>query len=132
MTKVILKNKEGQIAIMSVVEGDVEEAVKNFQESHPEYVDYYVQDEIELPESRQFRDAWTLKNNKIVVDNDKAMEIHKGRIRIERNKKLEELDKEQLINYNDPDKLKIIADKKQVLRDLPATINNLDWPTELT
>ena len=127
---VILKTKTGEIAIMELVSGDVEDAVKKFQDSHPEFISYFV-GEYELPNDRRFRDAWTMQNNKIVVDNNKAMQIHLGRIREVRNKKLEELDKEQLRHLAVPGMIIEIERKKQLLRDLPDKINDLEWPDGL-
>ena len=130
LDRIILKSKDGKIAIMSLVDGDVEDAVKKFQDSHPEYTEYYIND-TELPKSRQFRDAWTLKNNKVVIDEAKASSIHLSRIRHARNQELDRLDKEQIRHLANPDKLKELDEKKQVLRDLPDKINTLEWPKEL-
>lgn len=131
--KIILKSKEGNIAIMTLVgDSDKEEAIKKFKESHPDlYTDYYEYDG-ELPTNRDFRDAWTFKNNKVVVDDKKALQIHMDRIRQSRDSKLEELDKEQLRYFSDSNKIKEIESKKQILRDLPNKWNSLEWPQELS
>lgn len=132
MTQIILKNKEGNIAIMSLISGDIEDAVKKFQDCHPEYTSYVVNDDIKLPESRLFRDAWRLSGNKkIVVDEIAAKEIHISRIRDVRNQRLADLDREQLKNLAVPGMIVEIDKKKQVLRDLPSKINGLEWPEEL-
>lgn len=126
---IILKSKTGEIAVMTVV-NDKDSAIKNFQLQHPEFVDYYEGD-FEQPADRTFRDAWTLRNNKIVVDENKAMKIHMERVREARNKKLDELDKKQLRHLTEPGMAMEIEQKKQLLRDLPASVTTLDWPDGL-
>lgn len=118
---------------MTLVEGaDVDETVRKFKESHPDenYGDW-TEFKGKLPSSREFRDAWTCKGEKIVVDQAKAQDIHLGRIRHVRNIELDKLDKEQLRHLAEPDKLKELDEKKQVLRDLPEHIKGLEWPDVL-
>ncbi len=124
---ILLKSKDGSVAVMNLVDGaDKLESIRKFQELHPEYVDYYEGD-LELPKSRDFRDAWVLKDNKILIDDKKALKIHLERVRLVRNRKLEELDKEQMIKGLTKD----IKARKQSLRDLPATVDTLEWPEGL-
>jgi hypothetical protein len=70
---IILKRQDGHISIMTLVEGsDKEEAVRKFKEQHEGYVEHFeVSDDIELP-SREFRDAWEFKDNKIVINQEKV------------------------------------------------------------
>ena len=132
--KIILKAKDGSIAVMTLVEGaDKKEAIRKFKEMHVEDM-YEEHGEVEadkLPKSREFRDAWTVNRSRIAVDSAKALAIHKERTRHARNAALEDLDGEQLRHLSDVDGLKEIEDRKQVLRDLPSKIKNLDWPDEL-
>ena len=131
MKQIILKSKKGNIAIMNVIdEVGIQEAIKKFQDCHPEFIDYFL-DNIELPASRLFRDAWTLKNGKVVVDEKKAKEILLARVRRTRNLELEKLDTEQLKHLGTPGMIIEIDQKKQVLRDLPNKIEGLEWPKEL-
>lgn len=134
MSKIIFKGQDNSIAIMSLAPGaEQEDAIKKFQDSHPKgFYDEYYKIDLELPLDREFRDAWTLKDNKIVVDNKKAMSIHLERIRAARNAALENLDKEQLRWMHAEDMQKLINDRKQELRDLPAKIKSLDWPEGLS
>ncbi len=128
---IILKGRDGSVSIMTLVEGaDKEEAIRKFKEAHAEgmYTDAFEMEEIEMPPSREFRDAWTLQGGKIVIDNTKAKSIHLGRIRHARNLALEALDKEQLKCMSNNVKLKEIDEKKQILRDLPKNVKNLEWP----
>lgn len=130
---IIHKGKDGSIAIMILAPGaDKVEAIEKFKNAHPDgfYTEHY-EGEFKLPEDRLFRDAWTLKNNKVVIHEQKAKDIHLKRIREVRNKELDKLDKEHLKNLTVPGMIVEIDSKKQVLRDLPAKINSLDWPDEL-
>lgn len=71
----------------------------------------------DLPQDREFRDAWTIEGK---IDLAKAKEIWKRKIRIARNKKLEELDVKWAKAFERGD-VKIAASyatEKQVLRDL--------------
>ena len=129
--KILLKGKDGSVAIMTLVDGaDKEEAVRKFKEAHPKdfYSDYFEYKE-ELPKNREFRDAWVCdKKNNIVIDNKRAKDIHLTRVRHVRNQHLERLDKEQLRYISDSDKVAQLEEQKQLLRDLPANISGLEWP----
>lgn len=130
--RILLKGKDGSVAIMTLVDGaDKEDAIKKFKDSHPEgfYIDHF-EFEGELP-SREFRDAWVHNGKEIIINPAKAATVHLQRVRNARNIKLEELDKEQLRHIASPDKLRELEDKKQGLRDLPAKIKTLEWPEEL-
>ena len=88
----------------------------------------------DLPNDRTFREAWEYNNNSVNINMPKARNIHLNNLRIERDKKLVELDIETL-KGND------IQAEKQILRDLPANIDLLAantpeelkaiWPAEL-
>ncbi|MHA2403599.1 MAG: hypothetical protein ACXADH_11460, partial [Candidatus Kariarchaeaceae archaeon] len=71
-----------------------------------------------IPTDRTFRNVWTDNNPNDAVDVDmpKARGLWMAYIRELRDKKLQELDIEQL-KGND------VAAEKQVLRDLPANVN---------
>jgi hypothetical protein len=128
--KLIIKRADGTIAIMYLnKDADRDDAFNKFKESHPEenFVDFF-EYQGELPSSREFRNAWAHKGNSVFVDSVKAKQIHIDRIRHIRNQELDKLDKEHLQYLNDSAKLKELEDKKQILRDLPANINSLDWP----
>lgn len=126
--KIILKNEtDNGIAIMTLTEGaDKNEAIKKFLAACPGYVEVGdVEDTYDFP-NRQFRDAWKLQNNKIVVDKAAAKEIHLNRLRIVRNEKLEELDKEAIRKITDPEALADINRRKQILRDIPQNYTAFD------
>lgn len=100
---------------------------------------YKIIENSDLP-SREYRDAW--KNNGQSIDHDmvKARDIHKNKMRQARENKLKSLD----IEYQKADELgetqkkKIVADKKQALRDVTShpginSANNIEelklvWP----
>lgn len=65
----------------------------------------------DLPENREFRDAWIQRDSKIIEDFSRAKEIYLTNLRRDRNKALEVLDIETL-RGND------VQDQKQVLRDI--------------
>ena len=73
--------------------------------------------------------AWELdyKNNCIKINSDEVKAMHMDVVRSERNKKLEDLDKEQLIamGKNDQNALQIIEEKKTQLRDLPPKVDSI-------
>ncbi len=131
---IVFKGKDGTVAFMILAPGaDKAEAVRKFEEAHPEgqYIENF-EFNGKLPASREFRDAWTLKGNAIVVDDVKAAAIHLERVRQARNIELERLDKEQLRYLSDKWKTQEIDEKKQALRDLPVNIHGLDWPELLS
>lgn len=128
--QVLLKGKDGSVAIMTLVEGaDIEDAVSKFKDSHPQgfYIDYF-KFEGKLPKTREFRDAWAHNGKQVVIDSAKASSIHLRRVRKIRDAALEQLDKQHLRYMSSPDKIKEIEDKKQELRDLPVNVKGLEWP----
>lgn len=76
-----------------------------------------------IPKDRYFRNAWDIQQDKVVEDRKKCEDIHMDKIRAVRNKKLEELDQEVIKNIANLKELKKIEAKKQVLRDIPQTLD---------
>lgn len=131
---IIFKGVDGSVAIMTLADGaNKEEAIKKFRDSHPnEYLEHFEIHSGKFPSSREFRDAWTVDNKQnIVVDKAKAMDIHMSRIRNSRDAQLELLDKEHLRYLGNAEKLAVIEEQKQVLRDLPSKVKGLEWPDYL-
>lgn len=132
---IIYERADGHVAIATLTEGaNVEDIVRKFRDCHPEYTRYTVHNEIDVPKSRQFRDAWIKKDGQIIVDVPKAMCLHMKNVRIARDKKLKELDIETMKAINNPSLLQEIEDKKQKLRDIPQTFKLAaldDWPENL-
>lgn len=96
-----------------------------------------------LPPDRTFRGAWRSDATGVSIDMPVARTIHMDRIREARNKVLASKDREYMIadeRGNNTDK-QTIAAAKQVLRDIPATVDlsvattpeQLDalWPVEV-
>lgn len=80
-----------------------------------------VDDNIELGD-RRVRNAWIYEDGKIKTCPNKKLAI----IREVRNRQLEQLDKVELAESFKPNgKIEEVRAKKQVLRDLPANVNNL-------
>lgn len=135
MKQIILKGKEGNVAIMSLVDGaDVEEAVRKFRDVFPEgdWPEYMEGEEFLTPLSREFRDAWKLSaKNEIVVCANRAKDIHLGRIREARDAQLEKLDRAAMRHIASPEELKRIEEEKQALRDIPQKLAGLEWPKGL-
>lgn len=81
--------------------------------------EYKIIDDSELPDE-YFRNAWTYD---LTIDLDKAKEIQKDRIRVDREKVFTELDYqfmkalEESVDYSD------ITKQKQELRDLPQKVD---------
>lgn len=69
-----------------------------------------------LPGSRTFRDCWRASGRACAVDLPTARQVRLNQLRAIRDSKLAELDIEQLRGRN-------VAAEKQVLRDLPATLD---------
>ncbi len=95
------------------------------------------------PGDRGFRDAWKRGVAGVDVDMPKARVIHMDRIRVARDKQLNELDKQTLkaVGQGDAAEQARIEAEKQRLRDLPQTFDLTNastpealaalWPTDL-
>lgn len=88
-----------------------------------------------IPEDRTFRQAWTFDGKSIVTDMDKAREIKRDILRVERAPLLDALDVEyqKADEADDKDKKAAIAAKRQALRDVTkdAAIDAANTPEEL-
>jgi len=130
MRKIIYTQKNGIVAIVfpvpkeriEVVLGpmtDEEYATHVWERSVPADAinpRYVTDEEVDAAFSDEtFRDAW-IDDNGIKVDMAKARGIHMDRIRHARNEKLKELDIETMKGSD-------VQSQKQVLRDLPQTLN---------
>jgi hypothetical protein len=113
--------------------------------------DYWIVDETDLPggaisvenDHNYFFDAWEWKDEKVQPNMPKARVIHMDRIRSKRDAALAALDVPfmRAVEAGDTDEQERIAAEKQVLRDIPQTLD-LDgcatpealgaaWPEEL-
>lgn len=100
----------------------------NKENINNEYI--LIGEDIELP-SREFRDAWTINSSKIDIDFNKAKEITKNRIRIEREKELKKLDVEYMRALEMNVDTASIINRKQKLRDITKRIDECTTLDEL-
>lgn len=91
----------------------------------PYGVPYKIVNLSDMPPDRTYRGAWEEKNRKITVNMNKARTIHMNHLRNLRKPILEKLDKEAMRAMEDKDDVKLeeIKAKKQVLRDIPQTLD---------
>ena len=114
------KNPEGGVNVTIIPEGQKDKFIGDTKH----YIE--ITAPIEVDPTNNYRDAWIWADNNIALDISLAREISKSRIRDLRNRHLLRLDEEQLIaiGKQDNDKIKEIEKEKQLLRDIPETI---DW-----
>jgi hypothetical protein len=87
-------------------------------------------DDADIPASREFRDAWVdvTAEPKIDICCKKARDIQLTKLRSDRNKKLEKLDKDFLLALEKDDAANIaeVKQKKQALRDLTEPLKAME------
>ena len=74
--------------------------------------------EADIPKSREFRNAWILKDKKVDFDLNKAKDIQLERIRSKREEKLKELDykiNEAILLDNSESKTKLAKERQELL-----------------
>lgn len=89
----------------------------------PQGISHQIIDTTNVLSDRTFRNAWKAGTEKIEVDMPKARLIHMESIRKERNKELEASDKELAKELETGPASKNLKDRRQALRDLPATFD---------
>ena len=131
MSQVIIVEdpSNGLIAVIRPVTATVQEAIRdNIQPGSR----YKVVDEVDVPSDREFRDAWAWDAvNPVGFDINKARNIKKSRLRLEREEKFKVLDVDAFKNYSNQAKLREIEDKKQILRDYVNSLDNMTTIAEL-
>lgn len=137
MENIVWKRADGGISITHCVDGvnADEEAKKLKEQSEVLYKNHGIKDvyydseiiamNVDVPEDREFRNAWTFTGKKLKVDMKLARELHIGRIRQKRNEALTELDKETMAAISDKEELAKVEKKKQALRDSMDKIESL-------
>lgn len=78
-----------------------------------------------IPASREFRDAWKHANGTIEHDLDKAKDIQLTRIRLVRESKFAELDKQYMLSLERNESADKIIAAKQKLRDITGPLKAL-------
>ena len=92
----------------------------------PEGAEYKIIKEDELINDRYFRNAWELKNGKIIENLDKAKEIHKEKLREERKPLLEKLDVDYMRALERNEETKFIISEKTRLRQITDKVNSCE------
>ena len=126
--KTVIKCIDGSVAVMTLVEGaDLKTALRKWGDVNPgKYISHRQMEDSAIPTDREFREAWADTTPEAVIDINmvKARRIHLDRIRAKRDAELARLDIEG-IRAEDlglVDDLAKIRAKKQILRDIPQTI----------
>jgi hypothetical protein len=141
---VLVPPHDGPVAIMQVIDNaKVDTCIKQFTVANwkPKWVRRISADDI--PKERTFRNAWRFRSGIIQHDIYTAKQIHLQKIRIARGPLLEKLDLEYMHwdEQNHAGNKAAVAQRKQYLRDLPATLDLskcktlkdivATWPQEL-
>ena len=126
MAHYAIKMTDGSVAIMQTV-GDAtpEECLAKWHpDARAKVVSHKEIDPAAIPQSREFRNAWTLNGDKIEHDMAKAREIKRNQLRTERAPLMLALDVEQKRAMVAGDKIKVSAIEVQLqaLRDAPANV----------
>lgn len=119
MKRIIYEDVEGVHIVIPAV--DDYDAV--IERSIPPGVAYNIVDVTTIPSDRTFRNAWVKGVDRVEVDMPKAREIHMGRIRKARGKELDKSDIGVSKEVENGPVSKALKDKRQALRDLPATFD---------
>lgn len=124
MAHYAIQMQDGSVAIMQTVEGATTEdcLAKWHPDERAKVALVRAIDPSRVPQTREFRNAWTLQGLDIVHDIDKARAIQRNRLRALRAPQLEALDLAYLRADEAGDstaKAAVVA-QKQALRDAPA------------
>lgn len=129
--KILINRKDGGVSIMSL-SGEAESAeveVAKWAELHKDsYISHRVISDEDIPPIREFRDAWTdvTEETSIDIDLAKAKDVALNRLRAERNKELDNLDKKLMIAMEmESDDVQSLKEKKQALRDVTEPLKAL-------
>lgn len=130
MSKYLIKYNSGSIGITQVIKGTIEEAINKWVSSvQLSVVSYRPITDIDIPLSREFRNAWCdiSPSSKIDIHAGKVRDILLDNVRKERSKKLETLDKDFIIALENNDQVKLgqIKTEKNRLRDITTPLKNL-------
>ncbi len=139
MKRLVYKKPDGRITILipsPKFENNIQHVRERNEAINPNTPasDYVCEcDHTELPQSREFRGQWRIKDGKVEVDPVLETEERWKRIRIERNKRLDESDKSMLrIQETEPAKSGVWKTYRQELRDVTEQSDpkNIVWPVE--
>jgi hypothetical protein len=126
-------NEDG-IETYSYVEPTAENIEEEILKASGEFVSWKIVEDDDLPSDRTYRNAWTLRDDVIALDDEKARDIALHNIRIERNLRLNHSDLYVLPDkwYSYTDELKTAwTEYREALRNFPKTVEdpfNPIWP----
>lgn len=134
---VIVYEQKGHdgVKVMAPVSRSVAQCLVKLKEDlGSDLVSYRIVDKDKVPKDRYFRDAWVAcEYEGVKHDIEKCKEVHKDKLRLERNKKLAALDAPMMraMELEDLDQIAELKKLKQDLRDLPESfdmdsLNTLD------
>ena len=115
---------------MILIEKIGDEIHEHFTDDNSLFPNAIPYDENNLPDD-SFRNAWDLKNNKVMIDLPKAQVITKERLRIERKPLLEAEDVKFMQAQESGSDTKAIVAEKQRLRDITKSVDTCKTTDEL-
>lgn len=125
---------EDGIETYNYVEPTAENIEEEILKASGEFVSWKIVKEDDLPSDRTYRNAWTLREGVVTLDEEKARDIALHNIRIERNFRLNHSDlfvlPDRWYSYSE-DVKNAWSDYRQALRDFPDNVTDLFnpiWP----
>lgn len=130
MKRILINRTDGGISILTLTKEnvDIESVLQKWKEAHGTYKSHRELNENDIPESREFRNAWTdvTESSKVDICCEKAKDVKLEELRVKRNKALEIEDKNFMIALEKGEDTSVISAKKQELRDWTNDLKSLD------
>lgn len=125
MGQIVWQRPDGGVSITHTIHPDTEREAASLVERGIIPDDWIIvcHNPDDMPDGRLFRDAWRIKDGKVVIDLQAAISVAKERIRVERVDALAKLDIEYIRAVEDGESTADIVKEKKRLRDLPETID---------
>lgn len=116
---IVFKDKTGVGVVVPVQATTVDQLLK----AVPEGAEHIVINRSSLPKDRYFRDAWDIKDGKVVVDVEKAKDIQRDHWRKLREPIIKRLDLQfmKALESGDEKLISEVTAKKNALRDVTNT-----------
>lgn len=128
MSVLVGKRNDGGISIVHPAP-NVEEEIAFNDEVKSQFVSWRIADVSALPVDREWRNAWRdeLEGEQIDICMNAAKEVALSKLRVQRDRKLEELDKQTLIALGRGDEVmrQNIETEKQHLRDITTPLKDI-------
>lgn len=119
--KIIYKNNTGLAIITPTGELSIEEVLRKDVPDEFKSTAKIIEDN-EIPTDREFRNAWEYDTS-ITINIEKAKEIKKENLRIERSPLLQSLDSDYIKALEKSESTVEIVNKKNVLRDITKLVD---------